>query len=281
MIHGTSNSTPSTHSSRVDAACGPCFSTLGELLRVCSIASTGHAPTGRGSDIQLNLRVVRAGQTLVYEGTRADSLFVVRSGTLKVCRIDHDGYEQVLAFAMRGEVLCFEVLCMASHPAAIVALEDSIVFVIPRRQIEALGAASPLFAVALQQAGSLALSRSRELVDILAAVASDVRLARFLLLHSRRMSECGQSPRQFRLRMGRRDIASLLGVAHETVSRGFGALAAMGLLRVEDRDVEILDMARLAAFTRSTRRPVALEVLMRKRDSGTAHRGATLRVLSA
>ena len=54
--------------------------------------------------------------------------------------------------------------------------------------------------------------------------------------------------------MGRRDIASMLGVAHETVSRSFTALAVARLIHVNDRDVEILDMDGLKAYSRSTRR---------------------------
>ena len=54
--------------------------------------------------------------------------------------------------------------------------------------------------------------------------------------------------------MGRREIASLLGVAHETVSRSFSALAALGMVDVSDREVEILDMEGLKRFARSTRR---------------------------
>jgi CRP/FNR family transcriptional regulator len=70
------------------------------------------------------------------------------------------------------------------------------------------------------------------------------------------MAARGQSPRRFLLRMGRRDIASLLAVAHETVSRTFGLLAEWGLIKVNHRDIEILDMAGLKACTQCTRRDV-------------------------
>jgi CRP/FNR family transcriptional regulator len=54
--------------------------------------------------------------------------------------------------------------------------------------------------------------------------------------------------------MGRRDLASLLGVAHETVSRSFTALSMAGLIAVNDRDIEILDPLGLQAYARNTRR---------------------------
>lgn len=260
------------------APAGSSTATMAELLQVCGAPATLH---GAATAVPLSLRWLRAGSALVHEGAPADSLFFVRSGTFKVSRTDEDGYEQVLAFAIRGEVLGFDALCMEFHPAAVLALEDSTVFMIPRRQIETYSEAVPSFAGALQQAGSLTLIRSREMVDILAAVASEVRLARFLILLSRRMAGCGLSPKRFYLRMGRRDIASLLGVAQETISRSFGALSAMGLLHVDDRNVEILNMTELKAFSRSTRRAMDEQALMRRRSLVTARRSGSLRPLPA
>ena len=74
-----------------------------------------------------------------------------------------------------------------------------------------------------------------------------MRLARFVLLWSQRMAGCGQSPRRFHLRMSRRELASFLGLAHETVSRSFGMLVRWGVVRVDNREIEVLDMPALQA----------------------------------
>lgn len=206
------------------------------------------------AQMPLVLRRVHAGESLVHEGTPADALFFVCAGTFKIFRTNEDGYEQVLAFAIRGEVLGFDALCMDSYPTAVSALEESSVYVVLKRDVFALSQLMPSFGLSLQRAGSMTLTRSRELVELLAAVASEVKLARFLIQLSRRMAGCGQSPRRFYLRMGRREIASLLGVAHETVSRSFSALAALGMVHVSDREIEILDMDGLKHFARNTRR---------------------------
>lgn len=247
----TSFPTVSDTATRGNFPSGAAHGTMAELIQMFGHENGDFA---QAAQIQLHIRRIRSGENLVHEGAPADAVFFIRSGTFKVFRTDEDGYEQVLAFAARGEVLGFDALCMTSHPSAMQALEDSTVYVVPRRDLDQLSHALPLFAEVLQNAGSLMLARSRELVDILAAVASDVRLARFLIQLSRRMASSGQSPRRFLLRMGRREIASLLGVAHETVSRCFTGLAAMGLLHVDDREVEILNMEELKAFSRSTRR---------------------------
>jgi CRP/FNR family transcriptional regulator len=103
---------------------------------------------------------------------------------------------------------------------------------------------------------SRALQQRNDLADVMAAVAAEARLARFLLQWSARMAACGQSPRRFYLRMGRRDIASYLGLAHETVSRSLQTLVRWNLLSVSNRAVDILDMDGLKTLARNTRRPV-------------------------
>jgi len=229
--------------------------TLVDLLRLLDsdLPSTSDA-TKAASRVVLSLRRVPAGEHLIHMGAPSQALYFVCTGTFKIFRTDEDGYEQVLAFAGRKEVLAFDALCMDAHPTAASALEDSAVYVIHKSELPALSRAAPAFEQALQRAGSRALTRTSELVDVMAAVSSEVRLARFLLQLSRQMAAAGQSPRRFHLRMGRRDIASMLGVAHETVSRSFTALAAARLIHVSDRDVEILDMDGLKAYSRCTRR---------------------------
>jgi CRP/FNR family transcriptional regulator len=199
------------------------------------------------------IRRVRAGAALFHEGTRAESVHVVRIGTFKILRLADDGYEQVLGFAGQGEVIGFDALCSGTHPSSALALEDSTVYALPVRELESLRRRVAPLDRALQTTLSAQLANSAGIAEVMAAVASEVRLARFLLQRSARMQAAGQSPRRLRLPMSRRDIASHLGVAHETVSRSFGELAGWGYLSVDNREVEILDPQGLRSLARNTR----------------------------
>lgn len=224
---------------------------MGDLLRMLG----ANLSELRGVEsMPVTLRRLQAGDTLFHEGASAEAMYFVRSGTFKIVRTAEDGYEQVLGFVGRAEVLGFDAVCTESHPTAAVALEDSSVFAVRLRDFFPLGQRITALDTLVHRAASSALAARGELADVMAAVAAEVRLARFLLQLSRRMAACGQSPRRFHLRMSRRDIASYMGVAHETVSRSFGALARWGLVRVDNREVEVFDMAALQAFALSTRR---------------------------
>lgn len=199
------------------------------------------------------LQRVPAGTTLVHENGTAHCFHMVLAGDFKLCKVSADGYEQVLDFAGRFDVLGFDGLGTGRYAAAAVALEDASVYTMGLAEVEALRRASPAFDRQWQAALSRQLSRLGELAVLMAAVSADRRVARFLLQLSRRMAACGQSPRRLRLRMSRRDIASHLGLAHESISRALGALGALDLLQVRFRDIEIVDHAGLEAFARCTR----------------------------
>lgn len=213
----------------------------------------------------LHLWRMRRDAVLLQEGAEAQSVFVVRSGSFKCVKTGEDGYEQVLFFAQAGDVLGFEALYAGRQPVTVVALEVATAYALPARDVTDMGLRSAGPGPALQSglpavlhlALHLALSRQMgrvaQVTEMTAAVSADARLARFLVWMSQRMLDIGQSPRSLLLRMGRRDIASLLAVAHETVSRSFTTLADAGYIDVHNRDVDIRNLQGLRDRARCTR----------------------------
>lgn len=240
---------PSAPSSR--PAPLPAFGTLGDVLRLLN------APAGTGMALSDATPIgwwrVRRDATLMHEGTQGHTLFVLRCGSMKCVKTLEDGYEQVLWLAQAGDLLGFEALYGGMQPAGVVALEDSSVYSLPVADLPRLREHCPALADALQRALSRQLTSAAAMSELMAAVSSEARLARFLLWWSQRMVLAGRSPRRLRLPMGRRDIASLIGVAHATVSRSFTTLADAGCLRVSNRDVEIVDFDDLHLRARNTR----------------------------
>jgi CRP/FNR family transcriptional regulator, anaerobic regulatory protein len=196
---------------------------------------------------------VASGETLAHEGAVAQHIFVVQAGTFKCVKTAMDGYDHVLSFALRGDVLGYDGLATGHYASAAVALEDSFVLAVPLAQLDAMRHADEALDHALQTALSRQLAHAIELAELMSAVAADARLARFLLHWSERMGGQGLSPRRLLLRMNRRDIAAHLGLAHETISRCFGLLSERGHVKVNNRDVEILDFDGLRLVAHSTR----------------------------
>jgi CRP/FNR family transcriptional regulator, anaerobic regulatory protein len=220
---------------------------LGELIELLGGAADAAA---RCSRERFSVHRVARGTTLVHEGAHAQTLYIVQTGSFKSVKTAEDGYEHVLAFARRRDVIGYDGLYREHYAFAAVALEDSRVIALP---MAALRQQSPALDAALQALVARQLAHAGEIAEVMSAVAADARLARFLVQLSGRMAECGQSPRRLLLRMNRRDIANHLGLAHETISRSLRLLCNAGWLRVANRDVEILDPQALKRCARSTR----------------------------
>lgn len=202
----------------------------------------------------VRMQRVPEGATLFHEGDAATQVYLVQAGDFKLLRTADDGYEQVLDFLGRLELLGFDGLADGRHPSAAVALEDAVVHALPVAQLDALRRRHPRLDAHLQAALARQVARLGELAWLMAPVSADGRCARFVLHLSRRMAERGQSPDRLLLRLSRRDIASHLGLSHESVSRSLGTLAQAGGLQVQHRELHVLDREVLQAFARATRR---------------------------
>lgn len=229
---------------------GPAQFRATELLRWAGIGEYAGPDTDR---IVFPLRRVPALAMLYVEGQPLHNLYCVASGSFKCIQNDVEGYEQVLGFALHGDMLGLDALCGLRHASGAVALEDSAVVALPYTELLASSREVPALARLLLHAGGAELQRRSDTQYLMAAPSSEVRVARFLLHLARRQAALGQSGRRLRLRMTRRDIANCLGVAHETVSRALTGLAQSGCIGVAHRDVEIVDVGALHDLQRMTR----------------------------
>ena len=84
--------------------------------------------------------------------------------------------------------------------------------------------------------------------------SADERMAAFLISLSRRYSARGFSATRFVLSMSRTDIANYLRLAPETVSRVFRRFQDEKLLRVDRRELELLNRASLETVARDVLR---------------------------
>lgn len=221
-----------------------------EVLRWVGLMDEANAQTDA---IVFSMRRVRGERILMREDQPFENLYCVGAGSFKSVQVDVDGYEQVLGFAIHGDMLGLDGLRHGRHASSAIALEDSSVAVLPFRQLMELSHLVPAIeALLLRATGNEAIQRC-DIQYLMAARSSEVRVARFLLHFAQRQAALGHSDRSLRLHMTRRDIASFLGLAHETVSRALTSLVACGCITVSQRDIEIIDETTLRSLQQVTR----------------------------
>ena len=184
------------------------------------------------------------GSHVFREGDPFNMITVVRTGAVKTRVMSRDGREQVLGFFLPGEVIGLNAIADERYPCDVVALEDTVLCQLSFPAITDLAGKAPavqsrLFALLSQDIGKAML--------LSGDFSARERLIAFILSLSRRNAARGQSAQRLRLPMAWSDVASHLRLAPETISRLIKSLQAEKLVRIDRREVTILDAPALQA----------------------------------
>jgi CRP/FNR family transcriptional regulator len=225
------------HPGRVQVACSRC--TLGDL---CLPRVLSAEETQRFEQVVHRSRPIQPGEHLFRAGDEFHSVATVRTGCFKSYVIDHEGQEQVLGFHLPGEVIGLDAIHAGRHTANVVALDTSAVCGLTFESISTMARHMPELQSELFRIMSLRIS---ELECSAGDLSADERISLFLVSLSERFSRRGYSDSEFILAMSRRDIASYLRLATETVSRVLARFQKAGVLRVARKQVRIRDLEKL------------------------------------
>ncbi len=188
-----------------------------------------------------------AGTYLFREGDPFQSVSTVYLGSVKTFVVDACGREQVLGFFQPGEMIGLSAIHNGRYPCNAMALETVTLCTASFPAVAQLATRSP----ALQTQLFRLLSHGIRKASLMAGdFTADERVAAFLIMLRNHQIKVGGSTQQLDLAMSRADIASYLRLAAETVSRVMRRFQQDGLINVERRRVELLDIARLESLAR-------------------------------
>lgn len=185
------------------------------------------------------------GETIFAAGEGNDRIATLVSGALKISSFDSEGNERILSLVHPAGFVGELFAPQAHHH--VTSLTESKLCVFGRAQYEAAVERFPALALALLRRTSEDLLESRSLIDLASHRTAQARLAGLILSFSRAASHspCHGSD-SFTLPLTRGEMAGLLGMKIETVSRNLGKLERDGLIqRNGTRGIQILDAARL------------------------------------
>jgi CRP/FNR family transcriptional regulator len=224
----------------------------GDEFRFCTTCAFSAACLAQGLDKgslrELHMLVehvgpLEPGTHIFRTGDRFDAIAAVRSGTVKTCRVDREGREQVLAFHLPGEIIGLSAIDGEKYPCDAVALDEVHLCRFSFPKIALLATRLPGLQAQLFRHMSRGISHAERLS---ADHSAGTRIAAFLVDLSRRLASRGFSPARFELTMPRTDIANYLRLAPETVSRILRRFQDDGLIAVRRREVELVEADRLA-----------------------------------
>ncbi|HHJ16515.1 MAG TPA: fumarate/nitrate reduction transcriptional regulator Fnr [Gammaproteobacteria bacterium] len=228
----------------IKVACQEC-----SLKEICLPVGIGQEDLDRLDAIIDRKRPLARGDHLFRVGDGFQSIYAVRSGSLKTYTTSQDGQEQVMGFQLPGELVGLDAIAEDSHPLAAKALETTSVCEIPFTDLESLSGQIGGLQRQLLRVMSQEIRDDEHNMVILGQKSAEQRLAAFLISLSNRFRRRGFSATQFNLSMSRSDIGNYLGLALETVSRLFTRFQNEGLLRVDRKHIELLDREKLCTYS--------------------------------
>ena len=210
----------------------------------CSVLSDGErealARSGRS-------RKLRRGELLFAAGDENVACATLLKGALKVATVDEEGTERILALVHPAGFIGELFAPFAHHD--VVALTDSELCLFPKSELGRAIELNPKLAQALLRRSQEDLLQSRELLALSGRRSASAKVAGLLtgLAEAASDSSC-HAARAFELPLTRGEIAGMLGLTIETVSRAITRFERAGVIsRQGARGIELLDPARLAA----------------------------------
>lgn len=197
-------------------------------------------------------RRIKRDQSLYRMDDAFDMLYAIRLGHFKTYQVNSNGTQQITGFQMAGELLGMDAIGTGRHQCEAVALEDSEVCEIPFSQLEELFQDMPMLLRQFHRIMSKEISREQGVMLTLNSMSAQQKLAAFLVNLSSRYATRGYSASRFQLRMTREEIGNYLGLAVESVSRLLSNLKKNGVIDVNHRDLDLLNLPALRSIALGT-----------------------------
>ncbi len=180
-------------------------------------------------------------EMLFWEGEECAGIFLIVQGSVKIFRTSPGGREVMLSIeSAPASVAELPLFDGGSYPASVRVVEPVVSLFINKNDFQQVCRQYPEVALKVLAVVGRRLRHLVGLVEAMTFGSVTQRLARLLLNASK-----GAGAAAFDLPLTHQELASRLGTVREVVSRNLTRFRAQGLIRIQDRQVEILNRAGL------------------------------------
>jgi len=194
---------------------------------------------------------VKKKQPIYLAGDPSENLYFLKQGRVKISRIDESGKEFTITLLDPGEIFG-ELGLFDDSPreTTAIALEDSIICMMKRRDFEAYATQKPELSLKLNKLMGLRLRQIENRIEDLLFRDVPSRLARLLL----RLTD--QHPRQTKqgirinIKLSQQELANLIGATREMTSTVLNSFKKQGLIHIESKYIYIVNRNQLEKIAR-------------------------------
>ncbi|MCF6247788.1 MAG: Crp/Fnr family transcriptional regulator [Desulfobacula sp.] len=185
---------------------------------------------------------------IFHEADKANGLYMVAKGKIKVFKLSFEGKEQILHIYgpghTFGEVPVFEG---TNFPASSMTLEKSEIIFMPRDKFVGLITSTPGLGMNLLADLSRRLREFTIQIENLSLKEVPARLAAYILT----LSDEQKNASKVTLPISKTQLSNLIGTTPETVSRILKKMSASSYIEVKGKVINIKDLDELEALSES------------------------------
>lgn len=219
------------------------------LSSLCLPVSLNMTEMERLDNIIDKSRPLKKGDHLFHQGEAFSTVYAIRAGTIKTYTLTNEGEEQITGFYFPGELVGMSGFDNDQYPVSAKILETTTVCEIPFERLDDLSGQMPELRRQILRTMSKEIRDDQQMMLLLSKKNAEQRVATFLVKLSSRFKARGYSAANFRLSMSRNEIGNYLGLAVETVSRIFTRFQKMELIRVDGKEIELLDLEEIYSLS--------------------------------
>ena len=193
-------------------------------------------------------RVYEAGHSLFEQGDEFTGVYRLESGLVGIRKVDEEGSSMLIHLVQPGDFIGYgPLLISGEHQCCAEVLQPSRIAFIDAATMRALVRDEASVSRTLLVQASRELSALDEKYLQMATRQAHARLAGLLAMLAGRCAQPVRSGRcTFELPILNRELAELIGIRPETLSRAIAQLRTMGLAQVSGRTVTLPNVASLS-----------------------------------
>ncbi len=212
-------------------------------------------PLSRAEIKELSYRIpdtqLRRGQIFYTPKERAEKLFMLKKGRVRIYRVGTDGREFTLRVVGPGTVFGeMSLTAQRLENAYAEAMEPSVVCVMKRHDLERLIIEKPQVGLKVMSILSERLSLAEDRMEDLALKEVPARLAGFILQLIESEGIVTREGYEIPARYTHRQLASIIGSKRETVTKAFTLLQRAGAVELKRRRIHVKDLETLKKAAR-------------------------------
>lgn len=184
----------------------------------------------------------KKGDIIFRSGDKADRLYIVCSGKMKIFKYLSDGREQILYIYGAGDFVGgFNLLKEDEYKYNGVALEDTVVSTLSKKNFDEIIIKNPTITLKVLEQAYERIRWAEDLVGRLSSTSTDSKVASLLLRLEDDFGTRKGNKIVLNLTINREEMGSYAGISRETMTRKLGLFKDLGIIDFEGNKIIIIN----------------------------------------